>query len=233
MNYDEINTFLTVIEYGSIAKAAQAMYIEQGTASKRIHLLEEQLGVQLFFRKKGIRKVVLTPEGEIFFPIAQQVVALLNDAKNLKSMILNKKLKIASTHSINHLFLLDFFKIFMEKHSDIEIFSQTEHSKEIYDLVENQTVNIGFANTLHNNPNIIAKPLFSEEYVFLYHHHSKFAKTLDPKDLSDIHEIYQTWSDEFSIWHKHFFLISKEVKSHWEIWYLHLNFSTILKTGLS
>lgn len=66
MKLDEIETFLAVWEHSNIAHAANQLYIGQGTASSRVLRLEEELGVQLFVRQKGLRNVVLTPEGEYF-----------------------------------------------------------------------------------------------------------------------------------------------------------------------
>lgn len=90
----------------------------------------------------------------------------------------------------------------MKHHLDIEIKSQTEHPKEIYQLVESQLMNIGFVNSLHNNHNAISKVLFKEGFVFLYHQDSKFAKS---RDIKDCDEGYQTWSNEFYIWFKLYF----------------------------
>ncbi len=55
-------TFLTVCEYMSFTKAAQALHLTQPAISQHIHVLEEQYGTKLFSLNK--RHISLTKEGE-------------------------------------------------------------------------------------------------------------------------------------------------------------------------
>lgn len=72
MNIDHIESFLYVIEYKSIHKAAQALFLTQPTISARIKALENSLGTQLFIRKG--RSLILTEQGQSFIPYAQKIV---------------------------------------------------------------------------------------------------------------------------------------------------------------
>lgn len=93
MKYEDIYTFLAALDNGSIAKAAEKLYISQGTASTRLQQLEDELGISLFYRHKGIRRLSLTQAGKEFLPIAQQLYALWQDALNLKKFILLSRIK--------------------------------------------------------------------------------------------------------------------------------------------
>ena len=53
MTYEQIETFLTAVTYGSISAAAKYLYVSQSTISSRIQQLESELGVQLLIRQKG------------------------------------------------------------------------------------------------------------------------------------------------------------------------------------
>ena len=97
MNNEQIETFLTVVEMGSLRKAAQALYVEQGTVSRRIVELENEMKVQLLYRQKGIRSISLTQHGELFLPIAQQLSMLYKDAMNLENSQTIKKLRVSLT----------------------------------------------------------------------------------------------------------------------------------------
>ncbi len=44
MTYEQIETFLTSITYGSISAAAKHLYVSQSTISSRIQQLEAELG---------------------------------------------------------------------------------------------------------------------------------------------------------------------------------------------
>ena len=63
MTEREIEAFLTIVRTGSISAAAEVLYVTQPALSRRIRALEQELGYQLFIRKKGLRNVGLTAEG--------------------------------------------------------------------------------------------------------------------------------------------------------------------------
>lgn len=49
----ELEAFFTIIETGTVSKAAEKMYISQPGMTRRIQNLEKQLGYTLFKRNKG------------------------------------------------------------------------------------------------------------------------------------------------------------------------------------
>ena len=72
MSIDHIESFLYVVEYKSIHKAAQALFLTQPTISARIKALEENLGTKLFMRNG--RSLKLTEQGEYFITYEQSIV---------------------------------------------------------------------------------------------------------------------------------------------------------------
>lgn len=123
MKLDEIETFLAVWEHSNIAHAANQLYIGQGTASSRVLRLEEELGVQLFVRQKGLRNVVLTPEGEYFLPLAQQMLSLWQQAQHIKNRLIFQELRVAAIDTLNHFLLSELYSNFMENNPDYPILS--------------------------------------------------------------------------------------------------------------
>ena len=59
MTEREIEAFLTIVRNGSISAAVEVLYVTQPALSRRIRALEQELGYQLFIRKKGLRNVCL------------------------------------------------------------------------------------------------------------------------------------------------------------------------------
>lgn len=53
MNWDDLRLFLAVARKGSISGGAKSLDLQHSTVSRRIHKLEEDLGVRLFERKPG------------------------------------------------------------------------------------------------------------------------------------------------------------------------------------
>lgn len=202
MNFDEIETFLAVSEYANIARAADQLYIGQGTASSRVQRLEEELGIQLFVRQKGLRNVILTPEGEYFLPLAQQMLSLWQQAQQIKNRLIFRELRIAAIDTLNRFFLSEPYCNFMENNPDIQFYLQTEHSTEIHQLIENQQIDVGFVCTLHKFQNVIAKPLFREKAVLIYHVGCSFDNSRNFADLLPQNEIYLTMGASYDLWHQ-------------------------------
>ena len=81
---DRIEYFLTLAEEKNITHAAKRLYVSQQCLSAYLKELEEEYGVQLFYRKP---QFMLTPAGETFYRAAQQM-QLLN--KDVKSQLQNR-----------------------------------------------------------------------------------------------------------------------------------------------
>lgn len=205
MNIDEIITFIKVIELQSISAAANQLFISQSSASNRIKHLEETLNVQLIHRARGYKRISLTEEGEYFLPIAQQWLALYNDVENISNFQRMQTFKITANSILNYYLLPCIYTGFAKKYKNIMIHSQTEHSTEAHQHVANHTTDLAIVYTEHHEPNVISKPLFEENMVFICHKNSLFAKSHQINDLIDTNEIYAKWSSEFENWHQSYF----------------------------
>lgn len=74
----QLDTFLTVAEQGSFAKAAEILYISTPAVLQQINLLEERCGFALFVRSN--RGVKLTPSGQSLAADARALIRLSEDA---------------------------------------------------------------------------------------------------------------------------------------------------------
>ncbi len=80
MDSDALNTFLMVFQRGGISNAAKALHRTQPAISRRIALLEQELGMPLFERVAG--RTVLSDAGRVMVPYAERAVAATQDAEN-------------------------------------------------------------------------------------------------------------------------------------------------------
>lgn len=64
--------FVATVEHGSVTAAAESLATPRPTVSRRLARLEEHLGVRLLHR--STRRLVLTPEGELLYPKARDIV---------------------------------------------------------------------------------------------------------------------------------------------------------------
>ncbi|MQX35446.1 LysR family transcriptional regulator [Roseospira navarrensis] len=73
--------FEAVARHGGVSKAAEELGVSASAVSQQIKLLEQQLGVRLFFREK--RQFRLTADGERLFHSTSAAFRMIRDARQL------------------------------------------------------------------------------------------------------------------------------------------------------
>lgn len=101
-----LEDFLSLVETRNFSRSAQARYTTQPAFSRRIKSLEEWVGAQLFNRAS--QPIALTPAGERFRPVAEDVLRRLyqgrEDARRIGEVSAST-IRFAATHSLS----LNFF----------------------------------------------------------------------------------------------------------------------------
>lgn len=143
MQFEDVMTFLEIVNSGSISKAAETLYIGQGTTSQRLGRLEDELGISLLWRQPGMRQVVLTPDGENFISIARQWVALQQQAEELRYANITRQLRIAATEMYNRYHFSKVYPEYLKNNLNVSLYLQTEHSTEVHQMIERQQIDIG------------------------------------------------------------------------------------------
>ena len=77
MNLDELQTFVSIAKLGGVTRAASQLHRSQPAITRRVKLLEDQLGVPLL--ERGPDGSMLTEAGRTFLPYAEAILAALND----------------------------------------------------------------------------------------------------------------------------------------------------------
>jgi DNA-binding transcriptional LysR family regulator len=80
MNFDELETFLAVVETGSFTAAAERLDTARSAVSRRVSALEERLGAQLI--RRTTRTLNVTPTGRSFYERAARILADLEEAES-------------------------------------------------------------------------------------------------------------------------------------------------------
>lgn len=78
MNLNQLKAFVEVVEAGSFSAAARRLGLSQPAVSLQIQSLEEYLGMLLLDRRT--KKVTLTEAGNLFYPVAVEVLEKLDAA---------------------------------------------------------------------------------------------------------------------------------------------------------
>jgi len=122
MNLRFLHTFVTIADAGGFARGASRLHVTQSAASRQIHALERELGVQLFDRVG--RRIKLTSEGEDLLARSRR---LLLDAESLGERARALKsgqtgiLRIGAAPQIMENLLADFLQRYRTRHPGIQI----------------------------------------------------------------------------------------------------------------
>ena len=77
MELDHVEAFVAIVRRGGFTRASAALHLSQPAISRRVHLLEGELGAPLFERIRG--GAVLTEAGRAFLPHAEALLASMRD----------------------------------------------------------------------------------------------------------------------------------------------------------
>ena len=105
---------------GSFTKAAKELCVTQSAVSKKIGLLEESLGFELFAREP--RQLILTEAGEEFYNETKSVLHQMYESINrIKRYADTNTVTITCTQAVSHYWLFPRITRFNLKHPDIAI----------------------------------------------------------------------------------------------------------------
>ena len=202
MNLSNIQTFLSVANHQSLSVAASMLYLSQPTVSARLRQLEEELGVTLIVRKKGVRTVELTPQGLAFVPLAERWMALEAETAGFAKEQYLAPLTIACPDSLNNYLFPELYRRLPRPEQNLALRIRTQQSPEIFRLVENREADVGFVFYLSRSSNVRCEPILSEPMVLLCGRDTDLPEgAVSPKQLDPRKELYLPWSQDIQIWH--------------------------------
>jgi DNA-binding transcriptional LysR family regulator len=130
----DLRIFLAVAAAGSLSAAARQLNIGPMQASRRLAVLEQELGVRLFHRTT--RSVSLTAEGEAFFPYANTMSEAEESARGALSpspASASGTLKLTAPSVFGQSIILPLLSALLEQHPDLRI--DLDLSDRVLDIV--------------------------------------------------------------------------------------------------
>lgn len=187
MDNQNLSAFIIVAENKSFSEAAYVLDVTQSTISKRIALLESQVGKKLFDRIA--RRVALTEAGQELLPRARRILKeyanalqAINDLSGNVSGIL----RLAISHHLGLHRLPDLLKIFSKTYPDVVLDIEFMDSEKAYERIMQAKSEIGII-TLGSeiHPNIHKKEIWDDPLKFVCSEDHALSKLLDP-ELEDL-----------------------------------------------
>ena len=202
MDITDVKLFLAIIETNSITSAAEMLHFSQSTASYRLKNLEKELGAPLFTRNRGNR-ADLTPQGESFVSVAKRWQAVWEDTQAVRFLPATT-LSVASIESVNTSVLSPVYRALLEEMGDsLKLKVMTHQSPEIYELLENQTADVGIVSIEQQRRNIETISTFTQRYCIVRHCENPGPpRLIRPETLDPTREIYLNWGTEYTQWHE-------------------------------
>ncbi len=144
MDTQNLQAFVEVAEGGSFSVAAEALHITQPAVSKRISVLESQLGCKLFDRIS--RTVQLTEAGAALLPKAERILQAVQEAKRSINDLqgeVSGSLRIGISHHIGLHRLPSVLQSFSQRYPKVHFDIDFMDSEEAYEQVMHGRIELG------------------------------------------------------------------------------------------
>lgn len=160
----ELRIFREVAFEKSISKAAEKMGYVQSNISSHIRNLETELGTVLFIRhSKG---VTLTESGKKLLDYADQVVALLDTAKN-QFQVNKPSIKIGATQTIAAYRLPVWLSEYKRQFPDVDFSILTQLQPDLIKDVVEGNLDCAFVYAQFSHPKLTSAFLYSEKLAVI------------------------------------------------------------------
>lgn len=145
MDIKQMIYFKTIVEEGTISKAAKELHMAQPPLSMQLKQLEEELGVALL--KRGHRKVELTSAGKLFYKRSLQMIHLSELTKHEVKDATNETLRLGITSSNSALLKLPKVQQFLTHYQHLSFHIHEGTTYEMIDLLLAHNIDLGIVRT--------------------------------------------------------------------------------------
>lgn len=166
LNLKSLECFQAILHTGSATAAAKQLGITQPAVSRLIQVLEQQLGMPLFYREHS--RLIATDEARY---LEQEIALLLSSVDRFKALASSVakselgSLKIVAPASFSAGPLADVIASFMQQYPSISL-SIDAHSPQVArELVAHRSLDCGFIQLPETHPGLVCKHLLSSKLV--------------------------------------------------------------------
>jgi DNA-binding transcriptional LysR family regulator len=160
MELDHVEAFVAIVRQGGFTRAATALHLSQPAISRRIRLLELELGAPLFERLPG--GPLATEAGRTFLPHAEALLASMRDGAEAVAALEGESgaVTLALVGTLASTALTGRLKRFREEHEHVDLHIRTALSAEVSALVRRGDANLGLR--YHGDPQLDAQVVYEE-----------------------------------------------------------------------
>ena len=183
MNIQQFKYILALAESKHFERAAESCFISQSTLSTMISKFEDELGIQIFDRKK--KPIALSIEGEA---ILEQIKKINKEIDSLTVLTQEIKGEVKGTLSISVIPTIAPYVIplvlrsFSQKLPKLELSVREQTTEEIIRLVKSRQLDIGIVSTPLHEKELVEHHLYNEPFVY-YTEMGSIQKTIKTNQL--------------------------------------------------
>ncbi len=170
LSIDQVAAFVELARQGNLRAAAVTLFISEQGVRNRLLALEERLGVELYRKQRGIRRVTpLTAEGRRFLPHA---LSFLEAAKSLgelfRAEVAPRELSVVGSHYLIAYVLIPAVQQFHAAFPDVHVQLRARTEREIEEaLLSQPDVAFGVAAPYESSPDLEYRQLFAMNWSLI------------------------------------------------------------------
>src|SRR5580765_3605948 len=163
MELDHVEAFVAIVRRGGFTRASAALHLSQPAISRRVHLLEGELGAPLFERIRGGAQ--LTEAGRAFLPHAETLLASMRDGlEAVRALERSDRgtVTVALVGTLANTLLTSRLQRFRDAHRQVRLELRTALSREVSALVRRGDAALGLRYFPDPDPDVVSLPLYRE-----------------------------------------------------------------------
>jgi len=173
MNFNELKTFVALVETKHFTKTADRLYISQPTVSLHLKHLEEHFGQSLIHRHTFNKTIEISEAGWIVYrhakEILHQAIRLEQEMDELEG-ITRGTLRIAATHTIYEAMLEEMIHNFLLVYPDVSVDARVMNQEQVEQALLHYEIDLGMVEGVHRSHQIEAVPFATDRLRIIGQH---------------------------------------------------------------
>lgn len=168
MELHHIEAFAAIAEHGGFSRAARYLHLSQPAISRRVQVLEEEVGIPLFDRRKT--GVTMNEAGRAFLPHAQALLAAMRDGVEAVRAIAGGNhgtITFAIVGTLASTDLTGRLCSFRLRHPHVDLRLRTALSAQVSELVLRGDAALGLRYGKDTQPYLLSSHVYDEEMVVI------------------------------------------------------------------
>lgn len=189
MLFSQLQTFVRIIDLGSLTAAADRSHLSQPAVSRQLKALEDDVGAPLCTRRG--RTVAPTAAGEIVYQFAQRMAALERELRRSIETVSSPESGDVAVACVDTVALYTLPKVlapFSERYPSIRVHVKTGPIRLTVDRLLQHEADLAFTTVPVANPKLVCRPLFEDPVLLVASPRlaAQLPAELTPNDLSQI-----------------------------------------------